>query len=188
MSINETGAGGPEWAEARKRARGYLAACGVQREKIEEISGQILLIARDRAEADPSKSPAAHAIESAIALIDSWIEHIVGTSAAEGPGLRSAHERASVHLAQIPRLWPGHFLSSGEAPAELAERLKSVHVTAGPSMEFSNMAPRSIDLGPVSGVAGSTWRTFDRWPVLRAAAVWAIYLALLALAFVAVRP
>lgn len=188
MNTDEAGADGPEWAEARERVRGYLAAYGVRAPLLDEISGQILLVARDRVEADPTKSHGAHAIESAIALIDSWIEHIVGTSAAEGPGLRSAHERASVHLAQVPRLWPEHFLSSREVPAELAERLRSVHVTAGPSMEFSNMAPRSIDLGPVSSVADSTWRTFDRWPVLRAAAVWAVYLALLALAFVAVRP
>lgn len=188
MSVDRTSAAGPEWAEVQDRVRSYLAACGVAEPVREEITGQILLIARDRAEADSSKSGTEHAIESAIALIDSWIEHIVGTSASEGPGLRSAHERASVHLAQIPRLWPEHFLRSGEIPADLAECLRSVHVTASPGLQFSNMAPRPIDLGPVSGAAGSTWRTFDRWPALRAVAVWAIYIVLLALAFVAVRP
>jgi hypothetical protein len=75
-----------------------------------------------------------------------------------------------------------------EIPEDLAAHLRSTHVQAGPGLEFSNMAPRPIDLGRVSDVAGSTWRTLDKLPTLRAVAIWSIYLALLALAFAAVRP
>lgn len=188
MNASETQVIGPEWAEARERVRGYLAAHGVAGPLLDELVGQIIVMARDRAVAEPDRHRPALAIESAIALIDGWIDHIVGSEQRETPGRRFAHERASVHLAQIPHSWPQHFLSSREAPAELVAHLKSTHVMAGPDLEFSNMAPRPIDLGPVSDVAGSTWRTLDKLPLLRAVGIWAVYIALLALAFAAVRP
>lgn len=178
----------PAWIEARQRVRAYLNAHGVSGSLRDELSDQIILLARDRAQSEPGMRPTALAIGSANELIDAWIEHIVGNEARESPERRFAHERASVHLAQIPRTWPDHFLNSREIPAELSAHLKSTHVMAGPDLEFSKMTARPIDLGPVSDVAGSTWRTFDKLPVLRAVTVWMIYLALLALAFFAVRP
>ena len=178
----------PGWTEAGSRVRAYLAAHGVQPPIREEIAGQIILMAKDRQAGGSDGSPSAMAIECAIELIDSWIEHIVGSESDETAGRRFAHERASVHLAQVPRKWPGHFLSSRDVPEELANHLRSTYVKAGPDLEFSKMVSRPIDLGPVSDAAGSTWRTFDKLPALRAVAVWVIYIALLALAFVAVRP
>lgn len=186
--MSEKPADEPRWVEARERVRGYLAAHGVVAPLLDELAGQIIVMAKDRAASEPGRHPSALAIDSAIALIEGWIDHIVGREARETPGRRSAHERASVHLAQIPRSWPQHFLSAGEVPAELAANLRSTHVMAGPDLEFSNMAPRPIDLGPVSDVAGSTWRTLDKLPLLRAVGIWAVYIALLALAFAAVRP
>jgi hypothetical protein len=188
MSPVETAVIEPEWAEARERVRGYLAAHGVATPLLDELAGQIIVMARDRAAAGLERHPSSLAIESAIALIDGWIDHIVGSEQRETPGRKFAHDRASVHLAQIPRSWPQHFLSSREVPADLAAHLKATHVQAGPDLEFSSMAPRPIDLGPVSDVAGSTWRTLDKLPVLRAIAIWAVYIALLALVFAAVRP
>lgn len=188
MSPAETPVIEPAWAEARERVRGYLAAHGVGAPQLDELAGQILLVARERAAAEPGRHPPSIAIDAAIALIDGWIEHIVGSEQPETSGRKFAHERASVHLAQISRSWPQHFLSSGEVPPELATHLRSTHVKAGPDLEFSSMASRPIDLGLVSDVAGSTWRTFDRLPALRAVAIWAVYIALLALAFAAVRP
>ncbi|HUG11111.1 MAG TPA: hypothetical protein VMM36_08865 [Opitutaceae bacterium] len=188
MSATEANAVEPEWDEAMARVRAYLGAHGVASPVLEELSGQIILLARDRATAEPGRHPSALAIESAMTLIDAWIYHIVGSGQGEPAGRRFAHERASVHLAQIPRTWPQHFLSSGKVPAELAARLRSTYVMAGPDLEFSRMASRPIDLGPVSEAAGSTWRTLDKLPLLRAFAIWAIYISLLALAFAAVRP
>ena len=189
-AMNATGASvaEPEWEEALGRVRAYLGAHGVAAPVLDDLAGQIILLAKDRAASEPGADPSALAIDSAMTLIDAWINHIVGNGHRETPDRRFAHERASVHLAQVPRTWPQHFLSPGEVPAELAAHLRSTHVMAGPDLEFSRMASRPFDLGPVSEAAGSTWRTFDKLPVLRAIAMWVIYLSLLALAFAAVRP
>jgi hypothetical protein len=189
-AMNATGAKvvEPEWEEALARVRAYLGAHGVAAPVVDELAGQVIVLAKDRAASEPGGDRPALAIASAMTLIDAWINHIVGNGHRETPDRRFAHERASVHLAQVPRKWPRHFLSSGEVPAELAAHLRSTYVMAGPDLEFSRMASRPIDLGPVSQAAGSTWRTFDKLPVLRAIAIWVIYLSLLGLAFVAVRP
>lgn len=177
----------PAWAEARERVLAYLHAHGVQSPSLEELASQILVMARDRAANEPGREPVELAADSAMQLIDGWIEHIVGNEAGEAPDRRFAHERAAVHLAELPRRWPGHFLGTGDIPAGLKEHLRATYVDAGPDLEFSNMAPRPIDLGPVSDVADTTWRTFDKWPLLRGLATWALYLGLLALAFYSVR-
>jgi hypothetical protein len=175
------------WAEARERVQGYLRAHGVPPSALEVLSEQVLKFARERHAEQPDLPPVEIAADAAILLIEGWIQHIVGLNEAEGPGRRLAHERAAVHLAAIPQRWPRHFLNEEEPPPELVEELRSTYVQAGPDLEFSNMMPRPIDLGPVSEVADTTWRTFDKWPFLRGVATWALYVGALALAFYAVR-
>lgn len=176
-----------DWTEARERVRGYLRAHGVPASAIESLSEQVLQFARERHAAQPDLPPVELAADAAILLIEGWIQHIVGLNENEGPGRRLAHERAAVHLAQIPQRWAQHFLTEQDPPEELVRELRATYTDAGPDLVFSNMAPRPIDLGPVSEVADTTWRTFDKWPFLRGVATWALYIGALALAFYAVR-
>ncbi len=177
----------PAWTEARERVGGYLRAHGVPPTALPTLTEQVLTFARERHAAQPDLPPVELAADAAILLIEGWIQHIVGFNEAEGPGRRLAHERAAVHLAQIPQRWSAHFLSEQEPPEELVRELRATYLDAGPDLEFSNMMPRPIDLGPVSDVADTTWRTFDKWPFLRGVATWALYIGALALAFYAVR-
>lgn len=180
-------AAAPAWAEARERAFAYLLASGVQPGAVEELAGQVLEFARARAAESPGRAPVELAVDAAMLLVEGWIGNIVGNELNESPGRRFAHERAAVRLAGLPARWPEHYLRSDRVPPELAAHLRSTYIEAGPDLEFSNMAPRPIDLGPVSEVADTTWRTFDKWPLLRGLATWALYLGLLAAAFYAVR-
>lgn len=187
VSDDGTAASSAVWAEARERVGGYLRAHGVPEPAIGDLTEQILKFARERHAAQPELPPVELAADAAILLIEGWIQHIVGLNEEEGPARRLAHERAAVHLADIPRRWPGHFLTEQDPSPELVAELRRTYVDAGPHLAFSNMMPRPIDLGPVSDVADTTWRTFDKWPFLRGVATWAVYIGLLALAFYAVR-
>jgi len=187
MSGEPANADAAAWAEARGRVQGYLRANGVQSPRLDELTGQVIEFARARRTADSERAPVELAMDAAMLLIEGWIQHIVGIDPSENAGRRFAHERAAVHLAGVPRRWPRHFLGADPVPPELEQHLRTVYVEAGPDLEFSNMTPRAIDLGPVSDVADTTWRTFDKWPVLRGVATWALYLGLLAAAFYAVR-
>lgn len=175
------------WAEARERVAGYLRAHGVPDAANGELTEQVLTFARERHAAQPELPPVELAADAAILLIEGWIQHIVGFDESDAPGRRLARERAAVHLAAIPQRWPRHFLTEQDPPEELVRELRATYTEAGPDLVFSNMVPRPIDLGPVSDVADTTWRTFDKWPFLRGVATWAVYVAALAAAFYAVR-
>ena len=175
------------WLEAQDRVRAYLRAHGVPAASLERLTAQVLQFARERHAAQPATAPVELAADAAILLIEGWIQHIVGLDEREGPGRRLAHERAAVHLAAIPERWPAHFLQENPPPPGLVRELRETYLAAGPDLEFSNMTPRQIDLGLVSDVADTTWRTFDKWPFLRGVAMWALYIGALALAFYAVR-
>lgn len=176
-----------EWTEARERVRAYLSAHGVPSGRLEELTEQVLAFARERRAAQTDQHPVEIAADAAMLLIDGWIQMHVGTDPTENEGRRYAHERAAVHLADLPQRWPQHFLREDDLPPEMLRELRTTYVEAGPDLEFSNMTPRAIDLGVVSEVADNTWRTFDKWPFLRGVATWLIYLGALAAAFYAVR-
>jgi hypothetical protein len=165
----------------------YLRAHDVPPTALPALTEQVIAFARERHAAQPDLPPVELAADAAILLIEGWIQHIVGLNEQEGPGRRFAHERAAVHLAAIPQRWPEHFLTEKDPPDALAQELRATYTNAGPDLEFSNMTPRPIDLGPVSEAADTTWRTFDKWPFLRGVATWTLYLGALALALYAVR-
>ena len=96
--------------------------------------------------------------------------------------LANARGRAAIYLAELPGRWPASFLDH-QPPPELLAELRSIYLEAGPNLEFTNMAPRPFDLGPVSDVAGETWRTFAKWPILRTLTVWCLFALLLGTAF-----
>lgn len=187
MSAADSTIDAAAWAEARERVQGYLRANGIVSPRLEELTDQVVAFARARAADASDRAPVEIATDAAMLLLEGWIGHIVGDELNESPGRRFAHERAAVHLAEVPHRWPEHFLRPEPPPPELEQHLRTTYVNAGPDLAFSNMAARDIDLGPVSDVADTTWRTFDKWPLLRGLATWALYLGLLVLAFYAVR-
>jgi hypothetical protein len=175
------------WAEAHTRVRAYFRSHGVAPARAEELAGQVVRFARERRASVPDRTPVEVAGDAAMLLIDGWIQTLVGTDPAEAPDRRFAHERAAVHLAGLPARWPEHFLADTPAPEAMRAELRRTWVESGPDLEFTPMVPRPIDLGPVSDVADTTWRTFDQWPFLRGVATWLLYLGALAAAFYAVR-
>jgi hypothetical protein len=65
--------------------------------------------------------------------------------------------------------------------------LMRVQLQPVPDLHQTAMTPQPLDLGPLSEVADETWRTFDKWPVLRGIAMWTLFLLLLAAALFTVR-
>jgi len=57
--------------------------------------------------------------------------------------------------------------------------MKESSIKAGPDLAISNMVPRPIDLGPISEAAGETLERFERYPLLRTLALWALFVAVL---------
>ena len=173
--------------EARNRVDNYLRAYRVPAERRERLVPLIVEAAMRRHASYPQEDLGALAIDEATSLIDAWISQLVSSDESENPARRLAHGRAALHLAGVPQRWPHEFLASAEPPAVLVDRLRTAYLDAGPDVELANMVPRPMELGLISNVADTTWKTFDKWPVLRGLFLWSLFGALLVAAFYLVR-
>jgi hypothetical protein len=175
------------WERARDRVDHQLLAYRVTDAAVREhlIAG-ILEEARRHHAIEANRPPEEIAAVVTNRRVGTWIDELIGQSN-ESPALRFARGRTAVFLADLPEDWPELMLDASTVPAALRERVRTTYLEAGPDLTFTNMAPRPIDLGPISSVADGTWRTFARWPVLRGMLMSALFFSLLGTAFYLVR-
>jgi hypothetical protein len=161
---------------AAARLSAYLIACGLPATTAATRAAELL--ARSRAAGGEPDA----ALPAAFDQLDQW-----SAALAERPGgdVPRRH-RARMLLAQAAARWPEDFVA-GSAPEDLRRAVAAVTLEATPDFRPSVMSPQPLDLGPLSEVANETWRTFDKWPVLRVLAVWTLFLLLLGVVFYVVR-
>jgi hypothetical protein len=95
--------------------------------------------------------------------------------------------RVALLICDGPQKWPYAFLDSKTIPEDFAAAMRASSLKAGPDMTVSSMVPRDIDLGPITEVAGETLERIEKWPWLKVAALWAIFLGALLGIFFATR-
>lgn len=176
------------WHDAYERVENYFRAHRITNLMLlHELTARVIKAAAVQHERQPHRPPATLAAEEAVRQMEAWIEHQVGSGEGESPARRYARGRAGLYLADLPGRAPECFLGLRPLPEGLAGELRATYLEAGPDLEFANMGPRPIDLGPISGMADGTWRTFDKWPVLRGLVMWGLFFGLLVLGFMMVR-
>jgi hypothetical protein len=129
---------------------------------------------------------AAQPVPEIQARLDRWAAALVPAQPGESPRQQEARGRAQLLLAQVPVRWPGELLRFPPDPG-LAAAVGAVALPVKRPLRQTSMTPQPIDLGPVSEVAQETWKTFDKWPVLRGVTVWLLFSMLLAAVFYVVR-
>lgn len=160
------------------KAVAYLTACGLPPAKAFECAASF---AAHPQLADAPFDPTGEILDA----VEDWA---LTLPSPEPPDLSSpgiARSRARMLLAGLPACPSG--LCHSVLPAGLPEALARVSLEPTPDLRPTAMAPQTLDLGPISEVADETWRTFDKWPVLRGVAVWTLFFLLLAAALVMVR-
>lgn len=176
----------PVWDETGRRVAAYLQACRVADPALRQrLVGLVITRAAARHAQQPELAPVELVTEEIQRLVEEWTTRFIRPSADESARMRFAHARSATLLADLPHRWPGGFLSPEEPPGKFGRDFRDTYLEAGPELDFSTMTPRPIDLGPVSSLAGETWKTFDQWPILRGAVVWGLFLGLLLLALYA---
>lgn len=155
-------------ADAGRKTVAYLRLCGLGPTEAEQLS----------------PSP----IGETLTRLDTWARTLVPAQPGESPAQHSARGQAQLLLAQVPSRWPGHFLRESPAPPpELSQAVQAATLQPVRQLRQSAMTPQPLDLGPVSEVADETWKTFDKWPVLRGLTMWVLFLLLLTSVFYVVR-
>jgi hypothetical protein len=118
--------------------------------------------------------------------LDAWAMELVPAQPGESSLQQAARGRAQLLLARVPARWPAQFLGPSPPP-ELTAAVQAVTLEPRRPLRQAAMVPQDLDLGPVSDVAQETWRTFDKWPVLRGLTLWLLFCLLLASVFIVVR-
>ena len=177
----------PAWDEAYARVESYLRAHQIEsRTLLNELTNAIIQEARTRSSGRHGQEPVVLAMQVANEWMAGWFDQLLGDETPSGERL-SVRGRLALVMADVPGRWPHFFLRTENVPPELVERMKAAYLEAGPELQFSNMVPRPIDLGPIANVAGETCKTFQRWPLLRAFVGWALIIGLLAFTWVLTR-
>lgn len=165
------------FSDPPSRAVAYLTACGLRAAKAVECAASFAAHPPPDAPVDPTPE--------IIDAIEDWALTLPATAPPELSAQGLARSRARMLLVGLPACPAG--LCHSALPPGLVEALGRVNLQATPDLRPTTMTPQPLDLGPLSDVADGTWRTFDKWPLLRGVAMWTLFLALLAAALVMVR-
>ncbi len=172
------------WDEAFSRVESYLRAHQIDsRLVLNRLAFEIVSAARGNAAAAgfaANVDAVALAMREAERRTNAWFRDVLGDAVDPEDERLGTRGRIALVLADVPARWPGHFLSATRLPAELVEAMRAAYIEAGPEMELTRMVPRPMDFGPIANVADEAWKTFARWPLLRAIIGWLLFIGLLA--------
>lgn len=174
---------GPAWDEAFLRVESYLRAHQIEsRLLLNRLAVEIIRAARDAAEAPGGAGcdPVMLAMREAERRTASWFSRVLGDAADPDDERLGTRGRIALVMADVPARWPQHFLAATPPPPELVEAMRAAYLEAGPELELTRMVPRPLDFGPIANVADEAWKTFARWPILRAVFGWLLFVGLLA--------
>ncbi len=177
---------GPAWDEAFLRVESYLRAHQIEsRLVLNRLALEIIRAARaaaDRSGAAPSdpQDPVALAMREAERRTTAWFNRVLGDAVDPDDERLGTRGRIALVMADVPARWPQYFLAETPPPPELVEAMRAAYIEAGPELELTRMVPRPLDFGPIANVADEAWKTFARWPVLRAILGWLLFVGLLA--------
>jgi hypothetical protein len=175
---------GSAWDEAFLRVESYFRAHQIEsRILLNRLVMEVIVAARASAAAHPGADPVALAMREAERRTNAWFARVLGDAADPDDERLGTRGRIALVLCDVPARWPQHFLADAPPPPELVEAMRAAYIEAGPEIEITSMFPRPMDFGPIANVADEAWKTFARWPLLRAGLGWLLFLGLLAAAW-----
>jgi hypothetical protein len=175
------------WNAAYVRIEDYLRAHRIHnRLHQSRLIQSVLERAARRHEANPALEPTTLAAEELEAMMDEWFASVLEDKDQPAERIATAG-RVALLISDGAQKWPYAFLDNKTMPPDFAAALRASSVEAGPDMTISSMVPRPIDLGAISEAAGETLERFEKWPILRTLALWAVFLAALFAIFFATR-
>ena len=169
-----------EWNAAYVKVENYFHALRVRNKA---LLGQLVLRVLERAmlraPAEPGRSATELAAEEMDRLVIDWFAAVLQESPANADQMLTARGRLALLLADMPGKWQEQFLRPGPWPQEFVGAMRETYFRAGPDFQLSKMAPRSLDLGPIT-----TLTNLGRLPYFKMTLVWMLFALLLVVVFI----
>jgi len=157
-----------EWNAAYVKVENYFHALRIHNKPLlGQMVLRVLERAQRRAPAETKRSATEIAAEEMDRIVTDWFGEVLQTSPIGSEQTLSTRGRLALLLADMPGKWQDQFLRPGPWPEEFVEAMRESFFRAGPDFQLSKMAPRPLDLGPIT-----TLTNFGRLPYVRIALVW----------------
>lgn len=175
------------WNAAYVRTEDYLRAHRIHnRLHQSRLIQSVLERAAQRHQDNPALDPTTLAAEETEQLLDQWFAEVLDVKGLPHDRIAIAG-RVALLLCDGPQKWPYAFMDAKVVPDDFATAMRASSIKAGPDMTVSSMVPRDIDLGAITEAAGETLERIEKWPWLRMAGLWALFLGALLGIFFATR-
>jgi len=168
-----------EWNAAYQKVESYFHALRVRNQVLlGERVQQVLDRAMRRAPLEPDRSATELATEEMDLLLTEWFAAVLERIPTGIEHVLNTRGRLALLLADMPGKWQDQFLRPGPWPEEFVRAMQDAYLRAGPDFQISRMAPRPLDLGPIT-----TLTKLGNLPFPQMLAIWLAFLAVLALIF-----
>jgi hypothetical protein len=168
-----------EWNAAYVKVENYFHALRIRNKPLlGQMVLRVLERAQRRAPAELQRSATELAAEEMDKFVTDWFAEVLQTSPTGTDQMLSTRGRLALLLADMPGKWQDQFLRPGPWPQEFVEAMRESFFRAGPDFQLSKMAPRPLDLGPIT-----TLTNFGKLPYVRMALVWIFFALLLVAVF-----
>ncbi len=160
-----------EWNAAYVKVENYFHALRIRNKPLlGQIVLRVLERAQRRAPTEPSRSATEIAAEEMDRVVTDWFAEVLQTSPIGSEQTLSTRGRLALLLADMPGKWQDQFLRPGPWPGEFVDAMRESFFRAGPDFQLSKMAPRPLDLGPIS-----TLTNFGNLPYVRMILAWLLF-------------
>ncbi len=173
-----------EWNDAYAKVESYFKALRIRnRPLLSQMSLRVLDRAQKRAPKELNRTATQLAAEEMDHLVTEWFSEVLMVPPTNADQMLSTRGRLALLLADMPGKWQDQFLRPGPWPQEFTEAMRETFLRAGPDFQLSKMAPRPLDLGPLT-----TLGNLGRMPYFKMILAWSLFALLLVLAFMLTHP
>jgi hypothetical protein len=160
-----------EWNAAYVKVENYFHALRIRNKPLlGQLVLRVLERAQQRAPQEPGRTATEIAAEEMDRLVTGWFGEVLQVSPIGSEQTLSTRGRLALLLADMPGKWQDQFLHPGPWPQEFVESMRESFFRAGPDFQLSKMAPRQLDLGPIT-----TLTNLGKIPYIRFVLIWAGY-------------
>ena len=168
-----------EWNDAYAKVESYFKALRIRnRPLLSQMSLRVLDRAQKRAPHELHRTATQLAAEEMDHLVTEWFSEVLMVPPTNSDQMLSTRGRLALLLADMPGKWQDQFLRPGPWPEEFTEAMRETFLRAGPDFQLSKMAPRPLDLGPIT-----TLGNLGRMPYFKMILAWSLFALLLIVTF-----
>lgn len=168
-----------EWNAAYLKVESYFHALRIRnRVLLGELVQQVLDRAMRRATKEPERAATELAAEEMDLVVTEWFAAVLERIPTGIEHVLNTRGRLALLLADMPGKWQDQFLRPGPWPQEFVDAMQDAYLRAGPDFQLSQMAPRPLDLGPIT-----TLTNLGKLPVKQMITIWIGFLAVLGTIF-----